>query len=135
MTKEELKNYIKKLGLEKELEELIFELIDGAKEVNKVLLNTIADILDQQANFYEKTADIYDELANEYENLYTELSLLNEEEYKERLEAFQQAQEELLGEINKKIEEIKLNKNQEIKTQDESEIEKLKQTLQQQATT
>jgi hypothetical protein len=74
-------------------------------------------------------------LADEYENLYTELSLLNEEEYKERLEAFQQAQEELLGEINKKIEEIKLNKNQEIKTQDVSEIEKLKQTLQQQATT
>jgi hypothetical protein len=54
MTKEELKNYIKKLGLEKELEELIFELMDGAKEVNKVLINTIADILDHKLIFMKK---------------------------------------------------------------------------------
>ena len=85
------KKLYKKIGTGERVRRINFELIDRAKEVNKVLINTIADILDQQADFYEKTADIYDELADEYENLYTELSLLNKEEYKERLETFQQA--------------------------------------------
>jgi hypothetical protein len=132
MTKEELKNYIKRLHLEKELEDLIFELIDGAKEVNKVLLNTIADIIDQQADFYEKTADILEEEADIYEQTAAELSALDAEEYKERFEVIKKTQEELLDEINKKIEELKLKSTTASSNVDQTEINKIKNTLQQQ---
>ena len=58
MNKDELINYIKKLQLPGELESLIIDLIDKAPEVNQVLLSTIADILELQADFHEKVADV-----------------------------------------------------------------------------
>lgn len=130
MSKEELKNYLKKLELPEELEKLIFELIDNAAEVNQTLLNAVADILDLQADFYEKEAEILEEEADEYEALQEELKLLDQEEYQARLEAIKKNQEKLLEEINQKINELKGRAS----IDDVSKIEEIKQTLQQQAT-
>lgn len=126
MTKDDLKEYIKKLGLPNELEELLFELIDKAPEVNQLLLNTIADILDLQADFYEKEAEIMEEVAEEYDKLIDEFNLLSEEKRVLRLEAIEKNQQELLEAINSKINELKTATNENQK------IEEIKQNLQQQ---
>lgn len=107
MNKEELKSYITQLKLESELENLIFELVDETKEVNAALLIGIADILDLQADFYEKVADILEEEARAYDRLDVELSHIDEDIYNNRLQEVSEAQEELLENIEKKIEEIK----------------------------
>lgn len=129
MSKEELKNYIKKLELPEELEQLIFELIDNAKEVNKTLLNAVADILELQADFYEKEAEVLEEVADEYEALDEELNLLDQEEYLARVEAIKENQEQLLAEINKKVDEVKATSQP---TNNAAKIEEIKQNLQQQ---
>ena len=111
MTKEELKEHIKQLSLESDLEGIVFELVDNAKEVNAELLNAIADILDLQADFYEKVADILEEEARAYDKLNVELSHIDEDNYNNRLQEISQAQEQLLLNIEKKIEEIKVNQS------------------------
>lgn len=129
MSKEELKSYIKKLELPEELEQLVIELIDNAKEVNKALLNAVADVLDLQADFYEKEASVLEDVANEYESLNEELNLLDEEENLARVNAIKENQEQLLTEINKKLDELKVSFKV---NQDMAKIEEIKQTLQQQ---
>lgn len=129
MSKEELKNYIKKLALPEELEQLIAELIDNAKQVDKTLLNAVADVLDLQADFYEKEANVLEDVASEYESLSEELDLLDEEENLARVNAIKENQEQLLTEINKKLDELKITPQA---TQDTAKIEEIKQTLQQQ---
>lgn len=106
MTREELKDYIKNLKLDKKLEDIIFELIENF-EVNDGLLKTISQILNLYADVCDKTAEILEEEAYMYEELASELNLVDEEAYKERLEALKQSQESLLSEINKKVEEFK----------------------------
>lgn len=129
MSKEELKNYIKKLALPEELEQLIVELIDNAKQVDKALLNAVADVLDLQADFYEKEANVLGDVADEYESLSEELNLLDEEENLTRVNAIKENQEQLLTEINKKLDELKVTPQS---TQETAKIEEIKQTLQQQ---
>lgn len=63
MTKDQLKEHISTLHLEGELQQSIAHLIDTAKEVDQKLLDTIADVLDLQAEFYEKTASLLEERA------------------------------------------------------------------------
>lgn len=107
MTKEELKEYIKQLKLESDLESVVFELIDNAKEVNAALLNGIADILDLQADFYERAADILEEEARAYDRLDAEVNHIDDQISNNRTQEISLAQEELLGNIEKKIEEVK----------------------------
>lgn len=80
MTKEELKKYLEGLELEEGLKKVLFEIIDKAVEVDKALLNTIADILDLQADFLEKSADILEEEAGLYEALVNDFAALDKEE-------------------------------------------------------
>lgn len=80
MSKEELKKYLEGLGLEEEFKNLLFEIIDKAEKVDKVLLNSIADILDLQADFYDKTADLLEEEANLYEKLAHDLDAADKED-------------------------------------------------------
>lgn len=126
MKKQKLKDYIVKLQLPQELEKLLFELVDNASEVNQVLLNTIADILDLQADFYEQSADVLDEEADQCETLAAELDALDEEEKAERMEAVFENQKELLSDINQKINEAKGN-------QEAQSISQIKEQLQQAA--
>lgn len=129
MLKEELKNYIKKLALPEELEQLVAELIDNAKQIDKTLLNAVADVLDLQADFYEKEAEVLEDVADEYEALNEELNLLDEEENLARVNAVKENQEQLLAEISKKFEALKLTSGS---SQDTAKIEEIKQNLQQQ---
>lgn len=76
MTKEELKQYLESLKLEEGLKNLLFEVIDKAEVVDQVLLNNIADILDLQADFYEKSAELLEEEAGLYKLLEGKLSKL-----------------------------------------------------------
>lgn len=103
MNKEELKNFVKDVRLEKELEDLAFELIDNAQDVNAILLNSVADIIELQAKFDADVADILEEEAEEYKTLAEELGELDEEEVAERMEAMKQHQEELLAKLNETL--------------------------------
>lgn len=111
MTKEELKNYITQLKLENELEGLIFELIDSTKEVTAELLNGIADILDLQADFYEKTADILEEEARAYDRINVQIDNIQDDISNNRVQAISEAQEQLLQDIAEKIENIRANQS------------------------
>jgi len=111
MTKEELKNYITQLKLESELEGLLFELVDSAKDVTAELLNGIADILDLQADFYEKTADILEEEARAYDRLNAQIDNIGDGISNDRVQAISEAQEQLLQDIAEKIENIKANQS------------------------
>lgn len=82
MNKEELKKYLEGLKLEEELHALLFGLIEKAEQVDQVLLNTIADILDLQADFYEKSADVLEKEAELYKKLADEMAAFDEGESK-----------------------------------------------------
>jgi len=111
MTKEELKDYIKQLKLESELEGLILELIDSTKEVNAEFLNGVADILDLQAEFYEKAADILEEEARAYDRLNAQIDNIEDDISNDRVQAISEAQEQLLEDITEKIENVKANQS------------------------
>lgn len=106
MTKEELRQYIQKMNLEVELEELLLELVDGSEEVNQALLNAIVDVLNMSADFHERAAEVFEEEAATYEELSEEVNLLDEEATRDRIEAFKQTQEQLLKELNDKVQEV-----------------------------
>jgi hypothetical protein len=76
MNKEELKKYLETMELEEGLIKVLFEIINKAPEVNQALLNTVADILKLQADFYDKTADLLEEEAGLYEKLADELDAI-----------------------------------------------------------
>ena len=103
MTKEELKNYIKQLSLESDLEGMVFEIIDNTKEVTAELLNGIADILDLQADFYEKVADVLEDEARTYDSLNAEFSSKEEAIKGARMEEIGLLQEEFTNEIAQKL--------------------------------
>lgn len=107
MNKEELKQYLKNMQLEERLEAMLFDLIDKAPQIDQVLLNTVADILDLQADFYEQSAEMLEEEAEEYETLATELNTLDEEENTARMEALLENQKTLLSDINQKMDETR----------------------------
>lgn len=111
MTKEELKEYIKQLKLESDFEGIVFELADSAKEVNAELLNVIADILDLQADFYEKVADILEETSRTYDSLNTEVQHIDNDISDNRMQEISLLQEQLFGNIQDKIKEIKTNQS------------------------
>jgi hypothetical protein len=131
MSKQELKNYIRKLELSIELEKLIFELIDEAKEVNDYLLNTIADILNLQAEFFEKEAEVIEELVDQHEQLKQELNLLDEEEKLAKVNAIKENQEKLLTNLTEKLEQLK--NSHPVNQDNDNKIEEIKQTLQMQS--
>lgn len=116
MTKEELKKQISELGLDEELETLLFELVDSAEGVNQVLLNTVADVLDLQADFYERAADILMDEAEIYEGLQQELEKIDSDEITQQFEAVQQSQETLLQELDQKMAEYK-NENSAVNSE------------------
>ena len=122
MTKNYLKNYLINLNLDQELKDLLLELVEGAPEVNNVLLNTIADILEQQGDFYNQVADAMEVEAQEYEDLAVNLELLDNEEVKARLEALQENQQSLITEINKKVEELKQTMSEQESTEEVAPI-------------
>lgn len=99
MTKEEVKEYIKSLDLGAELQELAFDLVDNAKEVDQKLLDKIANLIEAQADFHDQTADVLDTEADIYENLAENMKDLDAEENAQRAEATAQNQEELLNNI------------------------------------
>ena len=111
MTKEELKEIIKQLKLESDLEGIVLELIDNAKEVTAELLNGIADILDLQAEFYEKAADILEEEARAYDKLNVQIDNIEDDISNDRVQAISEAQEQLLQDIAEKIENIRANQS------------------------
>lgn len=113
MTREELKEHIKQLKLESDLEGTIFELIDNVKEVNAALLNGIADILDLQAEFYEKAGDILEEDAREYDSLDVELNFIEGDIKNRRIEEISQLQNEFTEGLEKTLEEMKGNQKEE----------------------
>lgn len=100
MDKDQLRNYIIKLELPSGLEDVIVDLIDSSSEVNKPLLDAIADLLENQASFYEKNVEILEEEAAMYEELASELSALDEEAYADKMEIIANFQEELLRNLN-----------------------------------
>lgn len=76
MNKEELKKYLEGLGLEEGLKKILFEIIDKAPLADQALMNTIAEILELQADFCNKSADLLEEEVGLYEKLADELEAL-----------------------------------------------------------
>jgi hypothetical protein len=109
MSKNELIAMITELRMDDELRGLIIELIEGAESVNDLLLDTIADILEMQAEFYENAAEILMDESEEYETLEEQLKTLDKQETAQKLEATIQEQEALLSVLDKKIAEFKMN--------------------------
>ena len=107
MTKEELKVYISNIGLDEDIEMLLYELIDSANEVNDILLNAVADVLDMQADFYQRTADVLMDEVNEYGALQEQLDAIENEELKEQLDTIADNQEEFIKDLDQKIEEFR----------------------------
>ena len=77
MTKEEIKATILTLKRPEELEKIIFDMVDNAQEVNSGLLNAIADILDNQADFDGAMADAYEDTQKVDEMTIKELEVLD----------------------------------------------------------
>ena len=76
MSKEELKQYLEGLGLEEGLKKILFEIIDKAPQADQALMNTVAEILELQADFCNKSADLLEEEAGLYEKLADELDAI-----------------------------------------------------------
>lgn len=127
MTKEQLTQYITELGLDAKIEDLLVELVEKAPEVNPELLNFISQVLEMQANFYDKTADALEQVGESYEKLAANLTMLDEEENAQKIEAANEVQEKLVADINKKVEEFKLKAGTQ--QADTKKIEEIKQTL------
>jgi len=111
MTKEELKEIIKQLKLDEDLEGFLFELTDKTKEVNAALINGIAEIIDLQADFYEKAADILEEEARACDRLNAQIDNIEDDISNDRVQAISEAQEQLLQDIAEKIENIRANQS------------------------
>jgi len=107
MNKEQLKQYIVRLDLEDQFQLLLFDLIDGASQMNKALLETVADFLDLYADFNEKVAQLYEREAEDYEAIATGMDVIDAETEQKRLETAAHIHEEMYKQIEKKIEEIK----------------------------
>lgn len=99
MNKEELKTYIKTLALDAELQQLAFEMIDNASEANQQLLDSLADLLNAQADFHEQAAEALGAEADVYENLSADIKELDAEEDAQRAEATAKNQENVLTDI------------------------------------
>lgn len=123
MTKDELLSSIEELNLEREIFELIKELIDGSSDVNPSLLGTIADVLEQQADFYENLADVLDQEAEEWNMLADGLDILDQEEFNAKLEAIQKHQEEMLQDVINKTDTEKGNNSVGQQLQDQNGVE------------
>lgn len=107
MTKEALKDYLISLTLDKKLQDLLFELIDDAKEVNNELLELVSNTLEQQANFYQNLADLKKDEAAIYEDFENDTVKL-ENEYKDKSQQIiADAQEELANEINQEVDKLR----------------------------
>lgn len=126
MNKDELKQYLLGMELEPEFQAMLFDLIEKAPQADQNLLSTVADILELQADFYEKSAELLDEEADEYEVLADDMNAADEEERAERMEALQENQEQLLKDLNAKIEETK-------SSQTTQGVDAMRQELQQHA--
>lgn len=113
MNKQELKEIIKQLKLDGDLESLLFELVDNTKDINAALLNGIADILDLQADFHEKVADILEEEARAYDSLNLELNRIDEDIQNRRLEEIAGFQEELTEGLEGILDKLKVNQQEE----------------------
>ncbi len=73
ITKDTLKQEITLLSLEEQLQQLIFDLIDREQEVSQKLLNTVADMLDMQANIEGLLAETDEMEAAHYKGLITDI--------------------------------------------------------------
>lgn len=113
MTKEELKEHIKQLKLESDLEGMFFEIVDNAKEVNAALLNGMADILDLQADFYEKVADVLEEEARAYDALSFEINRMDEEIKTSRVGEIARLQDQFTEGLEKTLEQMQVNHQDE----------------------
>ena len=134
MDKNQLKDYLRNLDLHPNMEKLLFELVDGAPEVNEELLDVVADILEIQAEMHEKLADIYEEEAEIYEKLAEDIDQIDKETMQERLDAVTELQEELVNDLSAKLEELKSKDTTKKQVEDQDELAKLRNTLQQAAT-
>lgn len=105
MTKDELKKIITDLELDAELQDIVFDMIESAKTVDKTLLDGVANVLDNHAEYLEKTADLFDQAAEEYEDLSADMAVLDGQEAQERLQKMAETQEELLDDVSQKLEE------------------------------
>ncbi len=93
MDKDEIKKTILSLALPNELESIIIDMIDQAKEVNAALLNTIANILDNQADYYDAYANALEQAEEAQEVVNAELGALEAEKYSDKLEAYSKYQD------------------------------------------
>lgn len=85
MSKEELKRQLEILKLDKEFESILFDLIDNAATVDQQLLNTVADLLDIDADLNIKAAQVFQEQAEIFDTLQEELKTIDVEEFAEKL--------------------------------------------------
>lgn len=98
----ELKQTIRNLSLEPELEQLLLDLIDGAGEVSPELLNMLADILEFRADFEKSIIKLLEQEAKAYQELLTGLEKANEDEIKSRMASLRQEHQRLLEDLKNK---------------------------------
>ncbi|MEW5805483.1 MAG: hypothetical protein AB1721_02030 [Patescibacteria group bacterium] len=107
MNKQELIEFIKNLQLESKFEQMVLEIINDTQEITPQLLNSLADILEQYAEYQNNLANLYDQAANEIGKTVSRLQDLDKQELEQKLIAVDQIQEQALQAIQAKINEIK----------------------------
>ena len=110
MNKEQLKKYIEKMGVEAEMQELLYRVIDASETVDKQLYQTIATMLDAYAEYLDRSADLLEEEEEAYGEIVEELNVVDAEEEQAQAEGILQAQQNLLkalgGKLEEKIQEV-----------------------------
>lgn len=107
MTKDELIKQIKNVKFESKLEELMIELIDGAKQVDQALLDAIASVANVQADYYDNLANVLDEEADMYRELEEKLEVLDLEYEADNAETIKESYQLYVGELNSRLDELK----------------------------
>lgn len=114
MDKDQLKQFLENAQLEEDFKVLLFDLIDKTDVIDQAFLNSIADLLDLQAKFYEHNADLLSEEAEEYSLLADEFTAINEEANADTMQSMLESQTTYLNELSNKMNELKTK--QEINT-------------------
>ncbi len=112
------------MKLEEDFESLLLQAIDKAEKVDQMLLDTLADLLDAQAEFYEEAANLHAEEADAYEALEEELKTIDAETDAEKAEGILANQQALLEDIKQKLNELATHEDANKQSQIPEELAK-----------
>jgi len=107
MTKDDLKNQILGLDLDKDMEKALLQMVAESEDVNADLLEAMADILEDQADLDEEAAGYYQTVAEELEMLASKVEGTRDDYLADREEISAELSELLSDDLTAVAEKVK----------------------------